>query len=176
MVKHKPLPPLDRLKKYLYLDASSPSGLRWADAKKKGVVPHSVAGKQNMNGYWLVGFDFDRYLAHRLAFYIQTGIDPAENTVDHINGLEFPLDLRLATKIQNSANSKKPSRGCCRKTTSKYKGVYWDNKAKKWTATICRNHKIKFLGYFDSETEAALKYNSAAINASGEFARLNKIE
>ena len=120
MIKHKPLPPLERLKKYLYLDKTSPSGLRWADAKKKGVIPHSIAGKQNINGYWVVGFDFGRYLAHRLAFYMQTGVDPAENTVDHVKGLEFPLELRLATKIQNSANSRKPSKGCCRKTTSKY--------------------------------------------------------
>lgn len=176
MVKHKPLPPLEELKEHLYLDETSPSGLRWADAKKKGVIPHSIAGKQNINGYWLVGFNFERYLAHRLAFYMQTGIDPAENTVDHIRGLEFPLELRLATKIQNSANSRKPSKGCCQKTTSRYKGVYWDNKAKKWTATICRNHKTKFLGYFDCEKEAALRYNQEAIVASGEFAYLNEIE
>jgi hypothetical protein len=176
MINHKPLPPLDRLKKYLYLDESSPSGLRWADAKKKGVVPHSVAGKPNSNGYWAVGFDLDRYLAHRLVFFMQTGIDPGPNTVDHVKGLDFPLDLRLATYGENSANSRKPSTGICSNTTSKYKGVHWDKKAQKWSATICRKHKIKFLGYFDSETEAAEKYNSAAFKESGEFARLNEIE
>ena len=39
-----------------------------------------------------------------------------------------------------------------------------------------KDGKAKFLGYFTSETEAALAYNEAAKELFGGYANLNKIE
>lgn len=58
--------------------------------------------------------------------------------------------------------------------TSKYKGVNWNKKQKKWIAKIrneqgCKEH----LGCFLTEIDAAVAYNHAAKVIHGEFARLN---
>jgi hypothetical protein len=58
---------------------------------------------------------------------------------------------------------------------SKYKGVTWHKKHKKWMAQIMCDRKKTHLGYFDCEIEAAKAYNSAALAAWGEFAGLNQL-
>lgn len=59
------------------------------------------------------------------------------------------------------------------KTFSKYKGVTWRNHAKRWTSQIVFDKKLKHLGYFKDETEAAKAYAEKAIEYYGEFANLN---
>lgn len=102
---------------------------------------------------------------------------------DHIDGNIFDnrrKNLRLATRRQNAANTRKPritSKG--RKPTSQYKGVCFV-KARKhldtpWIANICidwRANKQKYLGYFASEEEAYEAYKKAAIELHGEFAKV----
>jgi hypothetical protein len=92
--------------------------------------------------------------------------------VDHINhnGLDNRIaNLRTATPQQNSYNRihfrKNPS--------SKYKGVSFKKKEKKWTAQIRYDGKSKFIGTFDSEIEAAKAYDKAAKLYHKEFAALN---
>lgn len=46
--------------------------------------------------------------------------------------------------------------------TSKYKGVSWCNKSKRWIAKTQINGKHKYIGCFTSEIEAALAYNNVA--------------
>lgn len=48
--------------------------------------------------------------------------------------------------------------------SSKYKGVYWLEKRKKWGSSIRVNGKTKFLGVFESEDKAAQEYNNAVDN------------
>ena len=93
--------------------------------------------------------------------------------VDHIdgNGLNNQKDnLRLCTRKQNSANSRK-----IEGTSSKYKGVSWFKHLSKWESYIWTGEKRASLGYFNVETEAAIAYNKAALELHGEFARLNVI-
>jgi hypothetical protein len=47
------------------------------------------------------------------------------------------------------------------KTSSIYRGVYFDSSVGKWRAQI-KDGRTKFLGYFDSELAAARVYNEAA--------------
>lgn len=96
---------------------------------------------------------------------------PRNLLVDHKDGNTLnnvKENLRICTKSQNTANSKKR-----KNTLSCYKGV--TRHRGRWLAQIRHNGKLKFLGYFPSEHEAALAYNQAAIDCHGEFARLNNI-
>lgn len=79
-------------------------------------------------------------------------------------------NLRQATRSQNGANRKKWNFG-----TSQYKGVGWHVVHQKWGARIRVNGKLKHLGYFVSELDAALKYNQAARMYFKEFASLNEV-
>ena len=93
--------------------------------------------------------------------------------VDHINGDGLDNrkeNLRTCTHRQNIQASRK--RNC--KASSKYKGVYWETSRKKWRTRITRSDGKKvFLGYFDSELDAANAYDKAATEMFGSFATLN---
>ena len=75
-------------------------------------------------------------------------------------------NLRIATPQQNMMN--------CGKQTdsiySKYKGVCFHKKAKKWVSYIRIDGKRVHLGIFNSEIEAAKAYEEAAKKHFGEFA------
>jgi len=91
-----------------------------------------------------------------------------------------PLDLRkeniLVTNFGvSSAFSKKTSS----ETSSRFKGVYWDKRAKKWIAYLTArigDKRVKLLWQsFDNEKEAALARNKKAIEIFGQYAYQNKI-
>jgi hypothetical protein len=70
---------------------------------------------------------------------------------------------------QNRWNSKKRKGKC----SSKYIGVSWYTSQKKWAARIMTDGKSRFIGYFDSEIDAARAYDEAAKKYHGQFAALN---
>ncbi len=91
---------------------------------------------------------------------------------DHIN--RDPLDnrklnLRTCTNHQNLSNVEKT----CGKTSSIYKGVCWHKMGKKWMARIVVEKMAFYLGCFESEKDAALAYDLAALKYCGDFAKLN---
>ena len=91
--------------------------------------------------------------------------------VDHRNGDSLDnrrANLRLATHSQNMQNRRKR-----KNTTSRYTGVCFEKRRKKWTANITVNKKKIWIGRFDDEIEAAKAYDEAARKEHGEFARLN---
>jgi hypothetical protein len=59
--------------------------------------------------------------------------------------------------------------------TSRYKGVALDRKNGKFRSTITYKGKQYQMGRFESEKEAALKYNEKALELYGELAYQNKI-
>lgn len=97
---------------------------------------------------------------------------PENRLTDHVdgNGLNNQrLNLRLATHAQNLANQKKQRR----KTTSRFKGVYWKKQSEQWVTQIGFGGARIHLGYYENETDAAHVYDYAARIYFGEFARLN---
>jgi hypothetical protein len=91
--------------------------------------------------------------------------------VDHVdgNGLNNQRgNLRVCTRTENCQNRRPRSGG-----TSKYKGVHWGRREKKWIAKIHLNGKEIYLGRSVDEDEAASIYDTKAKELFGEFARLN---
>jgi hypothetical protein len=96
---------------------------------------------------------------------------PAHLVCDHIdhNGLNnTKRNLRLCTKQQNAINQRPRKDG-----SSKYKGVCWHKRNKKWQARIHHSGRYYHLGTFKSQRAAALAYDSAARKYHGDFACLN---
>ena len=91
--------------------------------------------------------------------------------VDHKDGNTLNNkrnNLRSCTRAENQQNRIKRKKG-----TSKYKGVDYFKQEKKYRARIRINTKLKHLGYFENEIEAAFAYDEAAKKNFNEFARLN---
>lgn len=78
-------------------------------------------------------------------------------------------NLRVATSSQNQGNGRY-SYG-----RSQYRGVYWDGVRRRWRAQISIANRMRRLGSFESESDAAAAYNEAAVEHFGEFARLNEL-
>jgi hypothetical protein len=101
-------------------------------------------------------------------------LHPEYKIIDHINGNGLDnrrCNLRECTTAQNSYNAKKS-----RNKSSKYKGVSWSKRNLLWKGYVTVNCKTKWLGYFKTEKEAALAYNTHAKLYFGEFAKINIIE
>lgn len=111
-----------------------------------------------------------KYYCHRIIWKWMTGEDPPHQ-IDHRNGNSLDNrwnNLRLATPGQNLANQKSTPG-----SSSRYLGVHWCNKHKKWIAQIRKNNKNHRLGSFSNEEKAAKVYDRAARRFHGEFANLN---
>jgi hypothetical protein len=97
-----------------------------------------------------------------------------DEVVDHISGDTTDnrrQNLRIATLQQNTWNN------AVRKDNKLgFKGVYLDTTKGKYRASIQVDGRRISLGLYDTAEEAALKYNAAAIQHFGEFARLNDVK
>lgn len=94
--------------------------------------------------------------------------------VDHIDGNvqnNKKSNLRICTAKQNTKNSVKTKS----KTTSFYKGVHFDKERNKYQAQIKVDYKNIHLGRFETEDQAAIAYNIAALKYHGEYANLNNV-
>ena len=113
-------------------------------------------------------------LAHRLIWEYYEGKIPEGYELDHINQNKLDCrisNLRLATRSQNRMNT------LFRKNkTSVYKGVSFYKSRGLWRAQIKLNGKVKTLGYFDTQEEAAKHYDLEAQKLFGEFACINGAE
>jgi hypothetical protein len=97
---------------------------------------------------------------------------PKGKIVDHRNhdGLDNrKANLRIAEYWQNCCN-KRINR---KDKTSKYKGVGFNKRLKRWQANIHYKRNRIYLGLFENEVDAAMAYDTAAKIYHGEFAVLN---
>ena len=92
---------------------------------------------------------------------------PRTDHIDHDGLNNQRSNLRPATGSQNQWNSRSG------KGTSKYKGVDWDKKARKWRAGIRPSGVRRWLGNFACEEDAARAYDAAALELFGEYACVN---
>ena len=91
--------------------------------------------------------------------------------VDHRNHNTLDnrrANLRLCNNRDNSRNRKSH-----KNSSSKYKGVTWCKRTRKWATQIKLREGNRFLGYFASEIVAAKAYDRKAKELFGEFANLN---
>lgn len=103
---------------------------------------------------------------------------PDDKYTDHINGNTLDnrkMNLRHVEQYQNARNARKRN-----DAASNYKGVNRHKRKQdligKWKAGIQVDKKRVFLGYYESEIEAALAYNEAAKKYFKEYAVLNEVE
>ncbi len=60
-----------------------------------------------------------------------------------------------------------------RDRSSKFRGVSWYKNSSKWKASISDNGKMRHIGYFFNEEDAALAYDNVALDLHGDQAKLN---
>lgn len=100
------------------------------------------------DGYLRVRLDGVRHKAHRIIWMMKVGSIPEGMVIDHINHNKSDnrlSNLRLVAVETNNRNA--PMRA---DNTSGVTGVNWNERAKKYQATISISGKRKSLGYFSS--------------------------
>lgn len=130
-----------------------------------GKVNHIRKGESiktiiNNSGYKCVNLRINgglkTFTIHRLVamcFLKHNSDGTNKNVIDHIDGNKLNNDyknLRIVTNRENLSNYKN--------VTSKYTGVHFHSKNKKWNANIWHNNKRIFLGTFNNEIDAHLSY------------------
>lgn len=104
---------------------------------------------------------------------------PEGMVVDHINGDTLDnrrANLRICTRAENNRNMHRFRTRKRAAIHSRFKGVYWDKKSKKWMAQIRVNKRNIYLGRYETEQEAAIAYDLAALHYFGDYARPNFVE
>jgi hypothetical protein len=143
-------------------DAGLVAGFKWYPMKTKEGKVYAAGWKHLPPGRFFVHL-------HRLIADARPG-----EIIDHID--RDPLNcrrnnLRRVTRQQNIWNTG-PAR---KQRTSRYKGVFFCGRAGRFRARIVYNRRQIYLGFFDSEEEAARAYNTKAAELFGEFAYLNPV-
>ena len=110
MAQYRPLPPFGRLHELLFLDPSSPSGLRRKVTVSSNAAAGTVAGTPGSGGgYWQIQIDKKLFRAHRIVYFMHYGVDPGKGCIDHKNGdkSDNSIDnLRLVDQSINRRNKK----------------------------------------------------------------------
>jgi hypothetical protein len=110
-------------------------------------------------------FQKKTYSMHRIIMKV-----PSEKEVDHKNGngLDNRKDnLRLCTRAENCRNKRSTNK------SSRYLGVSWNAKDKRFRAQTEKDGIRYYLGQFMNEEDAAKTYDAKVNELFGSFARLN---
>jgi hypothetical protein len=135
-------------------------------------IKDRVIGCLHGSGYLICNVNFKSYQVHRILFQIYNQIEELDPKIqiDHINSNKLdnsPINLRLATKSNNQHNRGKP-----KNNKSGFKGVSWNVKAMKFTASIRNKGTKLYLGSYETPEEAYSVYCAKALELHGEFANL----
>ncbi len=150
------LPPVEYLRQRMHYDPQT-GKLFWKQCDK---MPNwwngRFAFKEAMtakcgNGYLTGAVDGVVYMAHRVAWAIQTGTHP-DGEIDHINHIRHDNkfgNLRIVSGSDNCMNRTKATNN-----TSGVTGVTWEAGKAKWVAYIKKKGASKKLGTFSSFSAA----------------------
>lgn len=134
------------------------------NARHAGRVP----GTANTNGHIQILVHKRLRLAHQLIWAMVTDEWPSMD-IDHIDCERSNNkwnNLRLATKVENTANRKATVRN-----KSGLKCVSFDKKSGRWRTDFTHNGRRRFMGYSDCPAAASFVYQIEADKCIGEFAR-----
>lgn len=151
---------------FLYNDGKLFWKQKVSDKVTIGKQAGSYGGK-----YGLVKLFNKGYYIHKVVYYMFYGTWP--KLIDHINGNQTDNrieNLRSATYSLNNRNRGKQPR---KKSTSKYKGVFWSEKRKSWIVRASINNKPFHIGQSKSEEDAAKMYDKFIIENFKEPMYLN---
>lgn len=127
----------------------------------------SALGSRHPKGYVWIAAGGRKVLAHRLAWFVEHGIEP-DGAIDHINRNRTDnriANLRLASASQNQMN-----RGAQRNNTSGVPGVARDKSGRRWQAYIKVQGARRHLGIFERIEDAISARRAAQAVLFGEFA------
>ena len=71
-------------KKLLQLSNETPSGLMWTDDEDAPFPGEEAGSYRPVTGFYIVLIEGKEYQAHRLVYYLRTGMDPGNNAVSHL--------------------------------------------------------------------------------------------
>lgn len=131
---------------------------KWLVASSDKIKVGKIAGCKRSDGYFIIRIDKAGYLSHRLAWMYIHGSLPI-NQIDHINGHKDDnriVNLRESTIAHNQQNAKSRVG-----SSSRFIGVSWNKRSKKWCTFIQINTKNLYVGTFNSEEEAYAAYIAA---------------
>lgn len=141
------------------------------DRNGGGKKAGSRSGSKVVNReYWSVWINGRFFSEHRAIFLMHHGWLP--KYIDHISDdlTEEGVKCNLIDNLRETTNGQNRQKG---KHKSKYKGVYWNKKSKKWRATISVNWKRVSLGLYHNPIDAAKAYDKKAFEVFGEHAGFN---
>ncbi len=104
------------------------------------------------------------FKVHQLvaSHFLNHKINGYENVVNHIdfNRLNNSFDNLEIVSPRENTNKQHI------KSSSIYTGVAWDKRKNKWISQIYTNGKLRFLGYFKTESEASNAYQNELLTIS----------
>lgn len=108
------MPPLWHMQQKLKLSDRYPSGLEWVETTGRHTEGQMAGRLDNSQKYFVVALGGDKYHAHRIVYYLQTGNDPGNADVLREDGKpvhEFPSKLilqeRKPPKVRKRRNRRK---------------------------------------------------------------------
>jgi len=158
-----PLPPVDYLRQRLRYDPDT-GKLYWRDyaALPKTWRTRYAGGEAftylKPNGYRMGRIDYTAYQAHRIAWALHYGEDPA-GEIDHVNRDRSDnriANLRVVSHQENHRNT-----GLRRNNASGVMGVSWHKAGAKWTAYVMVDGRKQHLGYFHEFDDAVAARKAA---------------
>ena len=153
-----------RLREALDYDPAT-GRFRWKQCKARWMGSGLIAGCPHIAGYWMIGIDRKRYLAHRLAWLWVHGKWP-ENQIDHKDGNRRNnaiSNLREATNGQNMTN-----RPASNRSKTGIRGVYIHKPSGRYRVQLGHHRRIH-IGYFDDLESASAAALRAAKVLHGAF-------
>lgn len=152
MNKHRPIPTDIGL--YLSYDPETGS-ITWKEGV--GYKSRRMIGKENKhltaNGYIAIGFRQSTYAAGRIAWFLGTGKDPGDKTVDHIN--RKPADNRLVNLRLKTHKEQQHNKNVL--------GYYWSTSEHRFITELRDNGKRVYSSRHQCPLLARIAYQEASI-------------